>query len=201
MQVKSVRRSNPERTAEMRARLVAKARRLFVTHGYAATSTPSIVEAAGVTRGALYHHFADKQAIFRAVVEAESEAVAAAIAAADTPGLSARARLLAGAKAYVLAMQAQGRTRLLLIEGPAVLGRDTIREIEGRNGDASLKTGLEEAIAEGTLPRLPIEALTSLLTAMFERAAIDVAEGEPTDNVLAVIAQVLRGLATSEQKA
>ncbi|MDU6829489.1 MAG: helix-turn-helix domain-containing protein [Bradyrhizobium sp.] len=187
MQVTSVRRSNPERTAEMRARLVATARRLFVTHGYAATSTPSIVEAAGVTRGALYHHFADKQAIFRAVVEAESEAVAAAIAAADTPGLSARARLLAGAKAYVLAMQAQGRTRLLLIEG--------------RNGDASLKTGLEEAIAEGTLPRLPIEALTSLLSAMFERAAIDVAEGEPMDNVLAVIAQVLRGLATSEQKA
>ncbi|MGJ4889443.1 TetR/AcrR family transcriptional regulator [Bradyrhizobium sp. HKCCYLRH3099] len=196
MQMKSARRSNPERTAEMRARLVATARRLFVAHGYAATSTPAIVEAAGVTRGALYHHFADKQAIFRAVVEAESADVALAIAAADAPELSAQARLLAGAKAYVQAMQAEGRTRLLLIEGPAVLGRDEIRAIEARNGDASLKTGLGEAIAAGALPRLPLNALASLLSAMFERAAIDVVEGVAPADVLAVIEQILRGLAT-----
>ncbi|MGJ5181493.1 TetR/AcrR family transcriptional regulator [Bradyrhizobium oligotrophicum] len=194
MQVKSARRSNPERTAEMRARLVATARRLFVAHGYAATSTPAIVEAAGVTRGALYHHFEDKQAIFRAVIEAESAAVAAAIEAGDTPQRSARKRLLAGAKAYVLAMQADGRTRLLLIEGPAVLGRDAIRAIEARNGDASLKTGLREAIAEGALPRLPLDALASLLSAMFERAATDVSEGMATADVLKVIERILRGL-------
>ena len=101
MQLKASRRSNAERSADMRARLVETARRLFVAVGYAATSTPAIVEAAGVTRGALYHHFPDKQAIFRAVVEAESAAVAAAIEAADTPTMSALDRLLAGAEAYI----------------------------------------------------------------------------------------------------
>lgn len=194
MQLKASRRSNAERSADMRARLVETARRLFVAMGYAATSTPAIVEAAGVTRGALYHHFPDKQAIFRAVVEAESAAVAAAIEAADTPTMSALDRLLAGAEAYIHAMQAEGRTRLLLIEGPAVLGCEAIRQIECQHGDASLKIGLEEAMAEGALPRLPIEALASLLSAMFERAALEIADGTASADVLVALRQIVSGL-------
>lgn len=180
----------------MRARLIETARRLFVAHGYSGTSTPMIVAEAGVTRGALYHHFPDKQAIFRAVIEAESATVAECIEASDEPSIPALKRLLAGADAYIRAMQANGRVRLLLIEGPAVLEREEMRRIEGRNGDASLKIGLEEAMAEGALPRLPIETLVSLLSAMFERAAVDVAEGMAPSNTLVVIQQILRGLAT-----
>jgi AcrR family transcriptional regulator len=199
--MESQRRSNPKRSAETRARLTATARRLFVAAGYAATSTPAIVAEAGVTRGALYHHFPDKQAIFRAVVEAESKAVADAIDASDAPVMSGLERLLAGAEAYVLAMREDGRVRLLLIEGPAVLGRIEMREIEARHGDASLKVGLQEAMTEGALRRLPIDALASQLSAMFERAAMDVAEGMASEDVVVVIEQILRGLANPDEGA
>lgn len=192
-------RTNPERSAEMRARLITTARRLFVADGYAATSTPAIVSQAGVTRGALYHHFPDKQAIFRAVVEAEAKAVAEAIGAADAPGMSALDRLLAGAAAYVQAMREDGRVRLLLIEGPAVLGRAAMGQIEALHGDASLKVGIQEAVSEGDLPPLPIDLLASLLSAMFERAAMDVAEGESSDDVRAVIERIFRGLAVPKK--
>mgnify|MGYP003653551484 CR=1 FL=1 len=196
MQMVTPRRSNPERSAAMRARLVAAARRVFVTHGYADTGTPAIVAEAGVTRGALYHHFPDKQAILRAVVEAESAEVAGAIEAADTSAMSALERLLAGAEAYVHAMEADGRTRLLLVEGPAVLGREEMRRIEAKHGDATLKTGLEELMAKGPAADLPLDALASMLSAMFERAAIDVADGVAAADVLAVLRHILRGLTT-----
>lgn len=190
----SERRSNPQRSAEMRSRLIAAARALFVSEGFTGTSTPAIVAAAGVTRGALYHHFPDKQAIFRGVVEAEAAAVAEAIEAADAPAMTALQRLLAGAEAYVRAMQVEGRTRLLLIDGPAVLGQDAMREIERRQGDASLRIGLEEAMAEGALRRMPVEPLASLLSAMFERAALDFADGTAPADVLDVLKQMLFGL-------
>lgn len=197
MQQPAPRRSNPERSADMRARLITAARRMFVAHGYAATSTPTIVKDAGVTRGALYHHFPDKLAIFHAVIEAESAAVSEAIEAADAPAMTAMDRLLAGAEAYVQAMQAEGRTRLLLVEGPAVLGRQAMRQIEGQHGDASLKIGLEEAMTEGALPPLPIDPLASLLSAVFERAALDVADGTAPADVLEILKLMLSGMTAS----
>jgi AcrR family transcriptional regulator len=199
MQIESARRSNPERSAEMRARLIAAARALFVAEGYAATSTPALVSKAGVTRGALYHHFPDKQAVFRAVVEAESAAVADAIDAAEGSNMSAMERLLAGAKAYVQAMQVAGRVRLILIDGPAVLGQEDMQQIEGRHGDASLKIGLQDAMSQGPLPSMPLDTLSTLLSAMFERAAIEVAEGRDPAEVLLVLEQILQGLSRLEK--
>ncbi|HCE72585.1 MAG TPA: TetR family transcriptional regulator, partial [Ruegeria sp.] len=79
MQEKNAPVPNADRRAAMRARLIAAARALFVDKGYAETSTPEIVRAAEVTRGALYHHFADKADLFRAVVEAEAEALVSRI--------------------------------------------------------------------------------------------------------------------------
>src|SRR5688572_2283235 len=85
---------NPERTARTRAALVQAARAAFATNGFTATSTPRIAEDAGVSRGALYHHFADKAELFRAVVEHEQAAVATAIEQAtstvDDPLLALR---------------------------------------------------------------------------------------------------------------
>ena len=118
MQSDSKRRSNKERTATTRAALLAAARRHFIEKGYADTGTPEIVAAANVTRGALYHHFADKQALFRAVVEQEAELVEADIERAAPDDLPPRDALIAGGEAYLKAMALPGRTRLLLIDGP-----------------------------------------------------------------------------------
>lgn len=194
MQEANSRRSNRDRTEATRGDLIAAARRLFTEKSYAETGTPEIVAAAGVTRGALYHHFADKQALFRAVVEAEAAAVANAIEQAAPRTLSARDALLAGGEAYVAAMRLPGRTRLLLLDGPAVLGRAEMDDIDGRHGNRTLREGLAAAMRAGDLPKLPLEALTSLLGAAFDRAALAVDAGAFAGDYRAVLAAVIDGL-------
>lgn len=194
MQEANPRRSNRDRTEATRGDLIAAARRLFTEKSYAETGTPEIVAAAGVTRGALYHHFADKQALFRAVVEAEAAAVATAIEQAAPRTLSARDALLTGGEAYVAAMSLPGRTRLLLLDGPAVLGRAEMDAIDGRHGNRTLREGLAATMRAGDLPKLPLEALTSLLGAAFDRAALAVDAGAPPEDYRAVLAAVIDGL-------
>ena len=99
-------RTNRERTETTRLALTEAARTLFVNKGYGDTSTPEIAVAAGITRGALYHHFADKRDLFRQVLQRESQAVAADIEAAAPGQLSPREALLEGSKAYLNAMTA-----------------------------------------------------------------------------------------------
>ncbi len=158
------------------------------------TSTPAVVKAAGVTRGALYHHFEDKAALFAAVLEREAEAVAAAVRRVDLTSTDPLERLMAGAAAYLGAMASDGRADLMLVQGPAVLGRAKMRAIEGRHGDATLADGLAEAAAAGALPAVPGDHLASLLGAMFERAALDVASGMPADDLLLTVTAILTGL-------
>ena len=196
MQQESARRSNRDRTDATRAALIAAARALFVDKGYASTGTPEIVGAAGVTRGALYHHFADKEALFRAVVEQEAEFVAAEIErAAPSEAADLASALSAGGRAYLEAMRLPGRTRLLLLDGPAVLGRAVMDEIDSRHGNRTLREGLEAAMRAGALPRLPLETLTALLGAMYDRAALAVANGARLDDHVVVMDALLVGLA------
>lgn len=190
----SARRSNQARTEATRAALVRAARELFVTKGYGETSTPEIVAAAGVTRGALYHHFADKQALFRAVVEQEAAAVASEIEHAAPEAAGAQEALLRGGRAFLQAMTATGRTRLLLLDGPAVLGRSAMDEIDDANGARTLREGLTEAIQAGEIPDLPVQALTALLSAAFDRAALAVADGARLDDYQQVIGALINGL-------
>jgi AcrR family transcriptional regulator len=195
MQQRGERRSNRERTEEMRGRLLAAARALFVERGYADTGTPEIVTTAGVTRGALYHHFTDKRALFRAVVETEAAAVAAEIEASSDGAGDAASRLLAGARAYLAAMAVPGRTRLLLVEAAAVLGDAEARTIDRGHAERTLREGLAEAMQAGALAPLPLEPLTSLLSAMFDRAALDATAGGRSEDTLQVIDALLAGIA------
>jgi AcrR family transcriptional regulator len=145
MQMKNARRSNASRTEEMRERLLNAGRALFVSRGFADTSTPAIVAQAGVTRGALYHHFPEKKALFSAVLEAEFKAVAAEIARADDDRLEPIDQLLVGAKAYLAAMSLPGRTQLVLIDGPAVLGPAAVAALEAPHSEANLAQGVSAA--------------------------------------------------------
>lgn len=168
-------RTNRERTETTRLALLDAARALFVGKGYADTSTPEIAVAAGITRGALYHHFEDKRDLFRQVLQRESQAVAADIEAASPEQLSPREALLEGSKAYLNAMTAPGRTRLLLIDGPAVLGMEEIMALDDTTSAASLRQGLERAGVGGD--EASLDALTPLLSAAFDRAALAIDAG------------------------
>ena len=186
MQDKSERRTQENRSLAMRARLLNAARGLFAEKGFAETATPEIVAQAGVTRGALYHHFAEKTELFRAVVEAEAQA--AAQAAAVPAGGDALER---GAEAWFQAMAVPGRARLLLVDGPAVLGPEAMAAIEARAGGAELRAGLAERI--GLPPGPLLDALTEVLSAAFDRAALAIAAGGETKVYLEAILRLIGG--------
>ncbi|MDJ0638289.1 MAG: helix-turn-helix domain-containing protein [Paracoccaceae bacterium] len=194
MQQDSERRSNAARTEATRGALIAAARTLFVEKGYAETSTPEIVKSAGITRGALYHHFADKADLFRAVLRKEFEAVEAEINASAKASESAIDALLDGGRGYLDAMRAPGRVRLMLLDGPAVLGRMELDKMDRETSADSLRLGLEAAMNASEVRRLPLVPLTAQLSAMFDRAALGVSEGEDAEDHLTVFAAILEAL-------
>lgn len=183
-------RTNRERTEQTQQALIAAARRLFVDKGYAETATPDIVSAAGVTRGALYHHFEDKRALFRAVIELEAEKVAEEIESRSADAGSPRDALLTGASAYFDAMAAEGRTRLLLLEAPAVLGAEA-SAIDRENAEESLRRGLAAMLPAAAAQLGP---LTALLSAAFDRAAIEIEQGGVREDYEQAIASLVDGL-------
>src|SRR4051812_41319063 len=176
-----VRRTQEQRRADTVRALLAAARKCFADKGYAGTGTPEIVAAAGMTRGALYHHFADKAALFAAVVEEEHALLAMAINAAaegdDEPG-PVKA-LIEGGDAFLTAMQDAGRRRILLVDAPAVLGREALDAINARYGLRTLIRRVGEAIEAKSIRDLPAVPLAHLLNTMFDRAALASAEDLP----------------------
>ncbi|WP_025586408.1 TetR/AcrR family transcriptional regulator [Cupriavidus taiwanensis] len=181
----NVARTNRERTETTRQALTEAARALFVSRGYAETSTPDVCAAAGITRGALYHHFADKRDLFRHVLAEEAAAVAADIEAATPSGQDAAEALLDGAQAYLQAMTVPGRTRLLLVEGPAVLGLREMLALDEANAARALREGLEAVgvDAGGVAP---------LLSAAFDRAALEIEAGANAGQVRDAMLWLLR---------
>jgi AcrR family transcriptional regulator len=190
------RKTQEERRTQTRRALISAARRLFADNGYAGTGTPEIVAEAGVTRGALYHHFADKEALFAAVVEEEHLLMAMAINAAgendEEPG-PIRA-LVSGGDAFLDAMQDPGRRRILLVDAPSVLGRAAVDAIDARHGLQTLVHGLRDAMEAGAMRKLPVETLAHILGAMFDRAAL--APPEELGDYRKTIKALIRGLKT-----
>ncbi|NTF45194.1 TetR/AcrR family transcriptional regulator [Rhizobium rhizogenes] len=188
-------RSNRERTEKTKAALIAAARALFVEKGYAETSTPEIVTAAGITRGALYHHFEDKRALFRAVVQDEALAVTRAIERATPERLAPLGALIAGSNAYIDALRVTGRTRLLLIEGPTVLGFKDMKELDEETTTLSLKQGLEAALDPDTSSSAAVDALADILSAAFDRAALAIDAGGDAERYRTAIAYLIKRIA------
>lgn len=190
------RRTQSQRRADTQRALVSAARRLFAAKGFAATGTPEIVAEAGVTRGALYHHYADKTALFQAVVEQEHALLAMSINAAaegeDEPG-PVRA-LIAGGDAFLDAMQEPGRRQILLVDAPAVLGRAAVDEIDTRHGLRTLIEGVKAAMEAKAIRDLPAIPLAHLLNALFDRAAL--AAPEELADYRKTIKALIRGLKT-----
>jgi AcrR family transcriptional regulator len=176
------RRTQQERTAQTRAALIEAARRLFGAEGFAEVSAERIARAADMTRGALYHQFADKTDLFAAVldqVEAEIvQRVADAVvgfAPDDTVGM-----LLAGSDAWLDASSEPDLQRIVLLDGPSVLGWDRWREICLRHTVGLIAALLHDGIDRGTLVPQPVDALTHVLVGAVDEAALYIAQaGDP----------------------
>ncbi|MEP1933045.1 MAG: helix-turn-helix domain-containing protein [Roseibium sp.] len=194
MQEGTPRRTQADRRAATRHALLDAARDLFVQLGYAETGTPEIVKRAAVTRGALYHHFADKADLMRALVQQEASAVAKEITTQTTSTQSPLEAFMSGAQAYFSAMSVPGRVKILLQEGPAVLGLTEMAEIDRQTGGATLLEGLRQSSASGYVKGIPLEPLADLLSASFDRAALAIANGENRADYEIATQSLLKGL-------
>lgn len=144
-----------DRALATRARLVAAARELFARDGYGATGTEAILAVAGVTRGALYHHFADKQALFAAVCEDLHGEMEGAIEADADAHASAFDGVVAGCLAFLDFLSRPEARRILILDAPSVLGWEAWNEMDRRHGFGLLVQGVSEAVAEGSLAGEP----------------------------------------------
>lgn len=172
------RRTQLERSQATTQRLVVAARNRFALHGFAATSLDDILEQAGMTRGALYHHFESKTDLFRAVVEDQERALTQHLASAAQGQTNAWRAFRAGCSAFLEACLDPKVQRLLLIDGPAVLGWEEMRTLESRYTWALMRGGLERAMAEGHIPSRPVEPLTHLLVGALSQAAMAIARAK-----------------------
>jgi AcrR family transcriptional regulator len=152
------RRTQAQRTAATRALLLAAGRELFAAQGYAAVSTQAIVDAAGVTRGALYHQFGDKAGLFAEVYEQVEhdlvEAISARIVAAGPTDHLEAMRM--GARLFLEECSAPGVQRIVLIDAPSVLGWQRWREVGEKYGLGVIEAMLAQAIADGVIPAQPL---------------------------------------------
>jgi AcrR family transcriptional regulator len=183
-----------EHVADTRQALVDAARRLFTEQGYAATGTEEIVAGARVTRGALYHHFRDKTDLFRVVMEQVAQEVAehlinaelARPAGARGPGERPEPggdtppgpwdEIRDGLAAFLdLCVETDDFQRVVLVEGPAVLGHDAWDDLVARHGSNLLADWLSRSMEQGAIARVPIQALTRLLIAMIAEASLYIA--------------------------
>ncbi len=176
----SGRRSQASRSAATRAALVDAAGRLFAEKGYADAGREEIVAAAGVTRGALYHHYADKADLFRAVFEATEEAVMGRVAAAAMAADDPLEQLRLGCHAYLDEVLDPGVRRICLIDAPAVLPDDVRIEVNDRYALGMVRETIEAAIDRGLLRDQPVDALAHVLLAAVMAAAQFVATADGT---------------------
>jgi AcrR family transcriptional regulator len=191
-------RTQAERTRTTTDQLVSAARELFAADGYDATFLDAVVERAGVTKGALYHHFDGKRALFAAVYEAEQRSIKQAVYLANRDYDDSWEGFFAGCRAF-FDMALDSGFQHILIAAPAVLGRHQMREIEDRQLMALIKQGLKLAMEDGHIKSRRVEPLAHQVHGAICEAAMVVARSDdpPQEarDAYAVLTDLLNGLA------
>src|SRR5580693_248865 len=167
-----------ERTELTRARLITTARRLFAQRGFAATSTEEILAAAEVSRGAMYHHFTGKTDLFRATFEAVEDDLTAEVLAAAAGAPDPVSQLRLGFASFLDQCRRPEAQRIVMLDGPTVLGWDTWHEIDERYAFGSLKAVLATAASQGTIDPSMVEPLSHLLLGALMQAGMVVARAD-----------------------
>ena len=195
-------RTQAERSAATQQALVQAARRLWGERGYAEVSTPEIAAAAGVTRGAMYHQYADKAALFRAVIEAmdreiiERLQVSVAAARPKTPADTMHAM----AEAWLDIAGEHEVQQLMLLDAPSVIGWREYRELSQSNSIESAEALLNAAIEAGQLRPQPLRPLALVMLGALEEAAMYLAgaddPAQAREEVRAVVRDLIDGILT-----
>jgi AcrR family transcriptional regulator len=172
------RRTQTERRAATRRALLDAGRELFAERGFAAAGQEEIVERAGVTRGALSHHFATKQGLFRAVVESLEHELAERIAEAALRGDTAMDHLRLGCLAFLDAALDPAVRRIVLLDAPAVLGWQAWREMDTTYGLGLVSEALSHCMEAGLMTPRPVQPLAHILLAALNEAAMLVANAD-----------------------
>lgn len=192
-------RSLRERSESTTSELVLAARQRFAADGYQATLLDDVVLAAGVTKGALYHHFGGKREVFKAVFEQEQQRLAGVVATAYSAESDPWLGFYEGCRAFFEASLDPGVQRITLLDAPAVLGWEAMRDIEAGYSLALLRQGLEAAITAERIVARPVAPLAHLLLGALCEAAMMVARAadQPgaTDDVLREVRALLDALA------
>ena len=158
-----VKPSRSERAEVTRESLVEAARHLFGERGFAGTSLDDIVAAAGVTKGALYHHFVDKEQLFRAVAETVKREVNSRLSDLFL-GRDSFGTLAAGCSVILDAYLDPAIRQIVWTDARAVLSPAAYGEVQSRSEQVFLRAALRRAMREGVIEALPLRALTALLT-------------------------------------
>ena len=163
--------SKAEQTARTRRAILDHARHLFATQGYAATGTEEIIASLGITRGALYHQFGNKQGVFRAVLEEAFIEIAQYIETQATQHQASWTQLVQGSHAFLDIAQREDIRRLVFIEAPAVLDAETLAKFDRQYGYGLLLEAVQEVVDAGELAVSEAEGFAIMLNGALEHLA------------------------------
>jgi AcrR family transcriptional regulator len=190
------RRTQEERSAATREALISAARTLWGARGYAEVGTPEIAAAAGVTRGAMYHQFADKAALFAEVVEAVEQDVMTRMAnlVTQSGATTAAAAIRAAVDAWLEVSGDPEVRQLILLDAPSVLGWAAFRDVAQRYSLGMTEQLLTEAMRAGQLAEQPVRALAHVLIGALDEAAMAIATADDPQRARRETGEVLHRL-------
>jgi len=174
-----------ERSRRTSSRILAEARRLFAEYGFAGVSAEQIVATAGVTRGALYHHFSGKKGLFRAVLNEVQTEIEERVKTAVDQAQDPMEMLIAGNNEFLAACLDPGLQRILLTDGPAVLGWEEWRAVDEDHVQGKYRAFLAELMDNGVLRPFPVDALAHIISGAANEAAFWAARAKDPKTALA----------------
>jgi AcrR family transcriptional regulator len=183
-----------ERREKTKAAIVNAATRIFGERGFAATTMDDIAAAARVAKGAVYHHFPTKEALFEAVFEQVSLELVSDLDRISRAEKDALAAMAAGTQAYFAACSNEATGQIILRDGPAVLGWERWREIDAKHFGGKFPLALTAAMDAGLIARQPVEPLARLLLGAVTEAAVACASGGDIAKTGAEYARAFRSL-------
>lgn len=186
-----------QREATVR-KLVDLGRSMFAQYGYAETSMEELVAQAGVTRGALYHHFGSKDGLFTAVLADVQRGIADRIEQASARQPDSWGQLVAGCREFLEASVDPQVQRIVLIDAPSVLGWEAWRQADAQNAMRQLRDILQILRDEGIIANLSLDAMAHLVSGAMNEGALWIARSEqPTEaleSAFGVLERVLTAL-------